>query len=347
MASVGKRKAFTIEDKVKFIRKLERGESQASLCKEFSLKQSTIATIWSQRNTIISAYEKNLTGCKKLRKAERENVDDALLKWFSLQRSRNLPITGALLQAKATEFAELFGETGFVCSNGWLDRFKKRNNITCGRIVGEASSVCPTDVSDWMENVWPEIIRDYAEKDIFNADEAGLFYKLTPNQTLKMKGEKCVGGKLSKVRITVLVCGNMNGSEKRQLTVIGKSHKPRCFKNVKKLPVDYKANKKAWMTSDLFQEYLRKWDKELSLKKRKIVLLVDNCTAHIEPKNLDYIKLVFLPPNTTSVLQPMDQGVIRSLKCIYRKQLILRILESYDKNVECNISLLDAMLLFC
>lgn len=345
MASTGKRKAFSIEEKIKFIRKLESGESQSTICKEFSLSKSTVATIWKNRESINSAYEKNKNGCKKLRKAERENVDDALLKWFTLQRSRNLPITGAILQAKANEFAELFDEKGFVCSNGWLDRFKKRNNINCGKIVGEAAGVCTSDVAYWIENVWPDIISNYDEKDIFNADEAGLFYKMTPNQTLKQKGEKCVGGKLSKVRITVLVCANMNGSEKQKLTVIGKSQKPRCFKNVKKLPVVYKANKKAWMTSELFQEFLRQWDKELSQNKRKIVLLIDNCTAHIEPKNLQWIKLAFLPPNTTSVLQPMDQGVIRSLKCIYRKQLILRILECYDKNTDCDISLFDAIVL--
>ncbi|GBN71081.1 Tigger transposable element-derived protein 4 [Araneus ventricosus] len=196
-----------------------------------------------------------------------------------------------------------------------------------------------------MENVWLDIIRNYDEKDIFNADETGLFYKLTPNQTLKFKGEKCVGGKLSKVGITILVCTNVNCSEKQKLTVIGKSQKPRCYKNVKKLPVDDKSTKEAWMTSDLFQKYFRQWDKELAKKKRKITLLIDNCTAHIEPSNLQWIKVVFLPPNTTSVLQPMDQGVICSLKCNYWKQLILRILECYDKNKDCDISLLDAVVL--
>ncbi|GBN31364.1 Tigger transposable element-derived protein 4 [Araneus ventricosus] len=269
MANVGKRKTFSIEDKVQFIRKLQNGESQSAICKEFSLSKSTVATIWKNRDCIISTYEKNINRCKRLRKAEKENVEEALFKWFTLQRSRNLPVTGAILQAKANEFAELFGEKSFVCSNGWLDRFKKRHNIRSGKVVGEAANVCSSDINHWMENVWPDIIRNYDEKDIFNADETVLFYKLTPNQTLKFKGEKCVGGKLSKVRITILVCANMNGSEKQKLTVIGKSQKPRCFKNVKKLPMDYKSNKKAWMTSDLFQKYLRQWDKELAKKKRK------------------------------------------------------------------------------
>ncbi|GBN93398.1 Tigger transposable element-derived protein 4 [Araneus ventricosus] len=99
------------------------------------------------------------------------------------------------------------------------------------------------------------------------------------------------------------------------------------------------------MTSDLFQKYIQQWEKDLAKKKRKIVLLIDNCTAHIEPSNLQWIKVVFLPPNTTLALQRMDQGVIRRLKCHYRKQLTLRILECYDKNKDCDISLLDSVVL--
>jgi hypothetical protein len=38
----------------------------------------------------------------------------------------------------------------------------------------------------------------------------------------------------------------MSGSEKLPLLVIGRSAKPRCFKNAN-VPVQYEANKKAWM----------------------------------------------------------------------------------------------------
>ncbi|GBM80190.1 Tigger transposable element-derived protein 4 [Araneus ventricosus] len=147
MANVGKRKAFPIEDKVQFIRKLQNGENQSAIYKEFPLSKSTVATIWKNRDCIISAYEKNINGCKRLRKAKKENVEEALFKWFTLQRSRNLPVTGAILQAKANEFAELFEEKSFVCSNGWLDRFKKRYNIRSGKVVGEAANVCSSDIN--------------------------------------------------------------------------------------------------------------------------------------------------------------------------------------------------------
>ncbi|GBP22504.1 Tigger transposable element-derived protein 6 [Eumeta japonica] len=182
---------------------------------------------------------------------------------------------------------------------------------------------------DWINKVWSKFKEKYAPSDIFNADEAGIFYKLTPDKTLKFKGEKHVGGKLSKERIMVLVAANMDGTEKRKLMVIGKSKNPRCFKNITKLPVTYKANKTAWMTSQLFEEEVRKWDAEL--KGRKILLLVDNCPAHPFISNLQNIELAFLPPNMTSVLQPMDQSVIKSLKGHYRRKLLMELVESEGK----------------
>ncbi|GBN00583.1 Tigger transposable element-derived protein 4 [Araneus ventricosus] len=134
------------------------------------------STIWKNRDSIVSAYEKNINGCKRLRKAEKETVEEALFKWFTLQRSRNLPITGVILQAKANEFAELFAEKSFVCSNEWLDRLKKRHNIRSGKVVGEATSICSSDINHWIENARPDIIRNYDEKETyFNADETGLF----------------------------------------------------------------------------------------------------------------------------------------------------------------------------
>ena len=46
------------------------------------------------------------------------------------------------------------------------------------------------------------------------------------------------------------------------------------------------------------------------MQERKLVMIVDNCPAHAEVSGLKAINLQFLPPNTTSCTQPMDQGVI-------------------------------------
>jgi hypothetical protein len=66
----------------------------------------------------------------------------------------------------------------------------------------------------------------YEPKDIWNADETGLFWRLQPNESMRFKGETCCGGKLSKERITKLLCANMDGSERKKVYIIGKSANP-------------------------------------------------------------------------------------------------------------------------
>jgi hypothetical protein len=104
-----------------------------------------------------------------------------------------------------------------------------------GTVSGESASLSERTTEEWLKNVFAEIRKNYRDEQIFNADERGLFFKMTPNKTLKFKGEKCCGGKMSKDRITVLVVANMTGTVKKKLLVIGKSKNPRCFKNVKRL----------------------------------------------------------------------------------------------------------------
>lgn len=43
----------------------------------------------------------------------------------------------------------------------------------------------------------------------------------------------------------------MTGTSKKNLLVMKKSRIPRCFKNIKYLPVTYEANKRAWTPSEL------------------------------------------------------------------------------------------------
>ncbi|XP_046548899.1 tigger transposable element-derived protein 4-like [Haliotis rubra] len=78
-------------------------------------------------------------------------------------------------------------------------------------------------------------------------------------------------------------------------------------------------------------------------KRRRIVLIVDNCPAHPDVDNLKAIRPVFLPPNTTSKTQPMDQGVINNLKVHYRKQLMTKFIKAIDKEESVSITVLDAM----
>ena len=65
---------------------------------------------------------------------------------------------------------------------------------------------------------------------------------------------------------------------------------------------------------------------------RKIALLIALLLpAHPFVSNLTNVQLVFLPPNTTSVLQLMDQGVIRILKAHYQRRVVRQLCRALDK----------------
>ena len=167
----------------------------------------------------------------------------------------------------------------------------------------------------------PTLLSNYKLEDIFSADEFGLFYQCLSNKTLHLKSEKCSGGKNSKIRITGLAAANSVG-DKLLMFVIGKSKAPRCFKNVTSLPRRYRPQKKSWMDSTLYEEWFRELDVKFQKENRKIALTIGNCPAHPTIADLSNVKLIFLPPNTTSVSQPMGQEVIKCLKAFYRRRLV-------------------------
>ncbi|GFW62990.1 tigger transposable element-derived protein 6 [Trichonephila clavipes] len=106
----------------------------------------------------------------------------------------------------------------------------------------------------------------------------------------------------------------MDGSEKITPLVIGKSAKPRCFKGINSFPTKYRSNKKAWMTTELFNEWLISLNSDMKREKRHILLFLDNCTVHNNAPPLSNVKLQFFPPNSTSKLQPLDLGLIHNFK---------------------------------
>ena len=79
----------------------------------------------------------------------------------------------------------------------------------------------------------------------------------------------------------------------------------------------YQNNTKAWMTFELYQEWLIKWNYELQLRNYHILLLQDNFAGHICPKGLTNIKVKNFGPNLTAHIQPMNVGIIHCFKAHY------------------------------
>jgi hypothetical protein len=83
----------------------------------------------------------------------------------------------------------------------------------------------------------------------------------------------------------------------------------------------------------------------MASKSRKILLFVDHIPAHPKDvRNVKNVQVEFFPANTTSVLQPMDQGIIKALKQKFPRSFLLRLLQRRNSNKDnYKMSLLDAV----
>ncbi|MEW8544978.1 MAG: transposase, partial [Candidatus Thiodiazotropha sp.] len=269
----------------------------------------------------------------------------ALHQWFVQARAEGVPISGTIVQAQAEKFdRQLNGEEStFKASTGWLDRFKKHHGISQVSVAGEVRSA-DTQAAKGYPDRLKEIISEsgYSPEQIYNADGTGLCYKMLPDKTLASKtvAHKHEGYKKLKDRATILFCANKTGGHKIKPLCIGKSQNPRCFNHVNRttLPLSYDFSNKAWMTSTIFEKWFHK-EFVLAVRKHlrqqrlepKALLLLDNCPAHPPASNLvsrdGKIRVSYLPKNTTSKIQLMDQGVISTFKTIYRRELVRKIVD--------------------
>ena len=113
-------------------------------------------------------------------------------------------------------------------------------------------------VAPQNETMLPMLLSKYNLKEIFKADEFGLFYQCLPSKTY-FKGQKCSGGKGSKGRLSGMAAGNAI-REKFSMFPICKPKTPCWFKHIKNLPCKYKSQKKNWIDSQIFEEWVRKLD---------------------------------------------------------------------------------------
>ncbi|CAB5360476.1 unnamed protein product [Rhizophagus irregularis] len=240
------------------------------------------------------------------------------LKEFVLDYQHRTVLSDALLIEKAKMIADGLDipRDALQFSSGWLHKFKDRNGIRQRKLEEEASSADEAAIANALP-LLRERCSNYPLERIYNMDKTGLFYRLEPDRTLATKR---LAGPL----------------------IIGKFEKPRCFKNIKiqSMPMTYRNNAKAWMITSLFQEWIWEFDHQVGLKHQgqRMLLLLDNCSSHkLDGLTLRYTDVHFLPPNTTSKIQPMDAGVIMSFKRHYHRshvRLLLRYVEAGEINPE-------------
>ncbi|KAL2098487.1 hypothetical protein ACEWY4_004967 [Coilia grayii] len=290
-------------------------------------------------------------------------MESALALWISDCRKKNITLDTNVIRTKAKKLYETFADSEeqddaeprpstsasnaepspFNASKGWFDNFQKRFGLKSVFLHGEAASADTAGAVAYVNNKFKAIIQEggYKPEQVFNMDETTLFWKRMPSRTSIMQDEaKAPGFKAQKDRVTLVMCGNAAGFMIKP-GLIYRSKNPRALKNKNKnaLPVYWMYNAKAWMTKsvnvDWFKQcfilevkrYLR--GKGLDFK---AFLLVDNAGGHADDLSYEGVQIEFLPPNTTSLIQPMDQGIIRAFKALYTRNTLQHLVEAMDSD---------------
>ena len=192
---------------------IEQGVAIKDVSKTFNVPKKTLSTWKKNRDKIVTSF-KSSGGTKRQRIKEGTyvQVNLACFKWLLLQRSENIPIQihGKIIREKALEFAKELNLEKFQASDGWLHSWKARYNISLKEVSGESKSVTREMTAAWKETSLPTILSRYELKDIYNADDFGLFYQGLSKKTLHLKSEKCSGGKYSKLRLTGMAIFSIN-----------------------------------------------------------------------------------------------------------------------------------------
>ncbi|CAB4481139.1 unnamed protein product [Rhizophagus irregularis] len=297
---------------------------------ELNIDRSTVSKIWQNREKWMAVLSTSQTACTfRHRSVQYPELDKALQIWTAQAVTAGLPLTDMILQQKGIELAQMLniGENQIKFTNGWVYRFKKRNGLQRVKFSGEANSA-PIETLPEERVRLRALLAKYDKEDIYNADETGLFFRMEPNQTLSTGA--VAGRKMDKSRVSVLFCANATGSHKIRPLLKHLDYYFRTMDRRVLLLIDNAGShfnpKRFKKNDDMDDEEISESDDEQESKKQK--------KKEKPAVDLTNIELVYLPPNTTAHLQPMDAGIIHSFKAKYKQEFCRHLIRQFDSGVD-------------
>ncbi|OWR54561.1 jerky protein [Danaus plexippus plexippus] len=180
-----KRVVLSLGDKMKIIEGIKNGESGSKLAQIYGVGVSTISDIKKNSASLMKftyALEKEdgSSQRKVMKKPKNEILENAVFTWFLQKRACGQRISGPLLCEKALDFNKCL--VVILLSKRAVDEY---------------------------------------DLDFLNADETGLNWKALPSRSLSSRRENAAPGhKVSKDRVTVMVCVNARGTHRLPLLLI-------------------------------------------------------------------------------------------------------------------------------
>ena len=351
-----RRARYTLNQKLDVLTRINEGRTVRDVATELQMPVDTVRGMIRRRSHILSFNSVSTSHQENRFRAVRPiivKLESLLRTWIYDTRAKGYPLSGHMIRSKAESLHDdmmaqcdggACGEPKFCASRGWFDKFKRRLGIKSRSLIGESASANEAEAKKFLED-FRDIVSEegYDPRQVWNVDETALYWKKFPKRSFVTKEEKNVPGfKANKQRLTLLVGGNAFGDKLKPM-LIHNAKTPRAMRKVNKenLPVHWYHSKKGWMTTSLFKNWFEEhlvpnieaYNRTQNLD-NKAILVLDNASAHAQDvaEKHPHIRVTFLPPNTTSVLQPMDQGAIAAFKSYYLRKTMNSAIASFNGN---------------
>nr|XP_031840848.1 jerky protein homolog-like [Nomia melanderi]XP_031840849.1 jerky protein homolog-like [Nomia melanderi]XP_031840851.1 jerky protein homolog-like [Nomia melanderi] len=342
-----RRAPLSMKQRLEIVQHLENGVPISALATEYNVTPVTVRRIRRNAVTVSQFTDQGVDkGHRRtLRRPENEELDNRLYTWFVERKTLGEPITDVRMVERAAEVnREIGGPSNFKASRGWLWRFKNRHGI---RLFGQNVDANTAAAQQFVETFARQLEEEDIDKEnVYNMNATSLSWKTLSKKVFAHSGEKRIEEKnMNKDRVTIGLCTNVTGSHKLAPLFINRFENPRVLKHWKhRLPVVYKAQQQAFMDQSVFADWYQNYFKPDVMKYQlhngtcgKVVLILDKSRGY----NLEFLEelqkderfqIIFLPPNTNHLLQPIDQ-VLEKTKKSYRHKMLNRAM-SYPDGIQ-------------
>uniref|UniRef100_A0AAV1TN19 HTH CENPB-type domain-containing protein n=1 Tax=Peronospora matthiolae TaxID=2874970 RepID=A0AAV1TN19_9STRA len=364
----GRRVRKTNLEKMEILAFVDRGGSQGAAAEKFGVSRTAVTKMVKERAAISAqALVENVTSSRKVLQYQHKLsvIEDMLHKW-QLQTEVDAPalkITGELLQSKAMEFrnkiladysSELSDDvimslTDFKASNGWLHRYMQRRSLrSLSRLQGQAGGdAMLTERLNFDQRIQKvrDLLLTVSPTCIWNLDEVVLRHRTTSarlDSIVNMDAR-------SLEHISVAMVLSASG-EKLYLQVVGKDPLPDSLKDVDPLTsygAQYRDHCQAAHDAQAILDFIHAMNQEAVTRKQVWYLVLNSRTAHIAAAHalnpsgsfrnsfsFESIVLLFVPPGPSCDAQPLHQGILRSFKLRFRREMLQTLLREHEQWAE-------------
>ena len=219
-------------------------------------------------------------------------------------------------------------------SSGWWVGFQKRHpilTVRCAESIAHARVIASdSDVFeryyDMLEaTLWDNSLLE-SPASIFNCDETGMPLSPGPSKVVATRGQKhpyqIASG--DKAHITALVCASAAGYAIPPMVIFDRKYlNPQL--TIGEVPgTFYGLSENGWMDAHLFNEWFHNHFLRYAPACRPLLLLLDGHSSHFQPAVVEMaaaeeVIIFCLPPHTTHVTQPLDNGAFSALKAHWKE----------------------------